>query len=100
VPALAQPEASKTAAYVKVRAVADKLPFYEELRVPEVWVIHRDTKKPEIYLLKKTRYRLQRTIQGWARSPLTGMELCASDSGKLIIRSVGDDSTRAELPED
>jgi hypothetical protein len=37
---------------------------------------------------------------GWVRSSLTGMELRASDSGKLIIRLAGDDATRAELPED
>ena len=78
----------------------DKLPFYEELRVPEAWVIHRDTKEPEVYLLKKTRYRKQRTVQGWVRSPLKGIELCVNGSGKVIVRLVGDDSTRAELPED
>jgi Uma2 family endonuclease len=78
----------------------DKLLFYEELRVPEAWVIHRDTKEAEIYLLKKSRYRKQRAVAGWVRSPLTGMELCASGKGKLLIRLVGDDSSRAELPED
>jgi Uma2 family endonuclease len=78
----------------------EKLSFYEELRVPEVWVIHRDTKVPEVYLLKNLRYRKQRTVQGWVRSPLTGMELRASGSGKLLIRVVGDEATQAELPED
>ena len=78
----------------------DKLPFYEELGVSEAWVVHRDTKEPEIYLLKKGRYRKQRAVGGWARSPLTGTELRASGSGKLVIRRTGDDSTRAELPED
>jgi Uma2 family endonuclease len=78
----------------------DKLPFYEELRVPEAWIIHRDSKEPEIHLLRKTGYRKQRPREGWLRSPLTGMELRASGSGKLIIRLVGDDSSRAELPED
>lgn len=78
----------------------DKLPFYEELGVAEAWIIDRDTKEPGVYLLKKGRYRKQRTVGGWVRSPLTGMELCASGKGKLVIRRVGDDSTRAELPED
>lgn len=78
----------------------EKLPFYEELGVPEAWIIHRDTKEPEIYLLKKDRYRKQRTTGGWVRSPLTGTELRASDAGKLVIRQLGDDTTRAELPED
>jgi Uma2 family endonuclease len=78
----------------------DKLPFYEELGVAEAWIIHRDTKVPEIYLLKKGRYRKQRAVGGRVRSPLTGMELFASGSGKLVIRRVGEDSTAAELPED
>jgi Uma2 family endonuclease len=78
----------------------DKLPFYEELGVAEAWVIHRDTKEPEVYLLKKGRYRKQRAVAGWVRSSLTGMELRAVDSGKLAIRKLGEDATRVELPED
>lgn len=78
----------------------DKLSFYEDLGVSEAWVIHRDTKEPEIYLLKKSRYRKQRPVQGWLRSPLTGLELCANNTGKLLVRFIADDSTRAELPDD
>jgi Uma2 family endonuclease len=78
----------------------DKLSFYEDLGIPEAWVIHRDTKEPEIYLLKKGRYRKQRTVQGWMRSPLALLEMRANEQGKLIIRLLGDDSTRAELPQD
>jgi Uma2 family endonuclease len=78
----------------------DKLAFYEDLGVPEVWIIHRDTKEPEIYVLKRGRYRKQRAVAGWVRSPLTGLELRATGKGKLAIRRLGDDSTRAELPED
>jgi Uma2 family endonuclease len=78
----------------------EKLPFYEELGVPEAWVIHRDSKVTEIHLLKKRRYRKQRAVGGWMRSPLTGLELQAGGSGKLLVRRTGDDSTRAELPED
>ena len=78
----------------------DKLAFYEDLGVAEVWVIHRDSKEPEVYLLKKGRYRKQRAVQGWVRSELTGMELRSTGSGKLAIRKLGDDGTRVELPED
>ena len=77
----------------------EKLPFYEELGVPEAWVIHRDTKEPEVYLLKSGRYRKQRLAGGWMRSPLTGMETRADGRGKLVIRRAGDDASRAELPE-
>lgn len=78
----------------------DKLPFYEELGVPEAWVIHRDTKEPEVYLLRKGRYRKQRAVGGWVRSLLTGMELQATASSKLAIRKLGESATRVELPED
>jgi Uma2 family endonuclease len=29
----------------------DKLPFYRDLEVPEVWIIDRDTKEPEVLVL-------------------------------------------------
>jgi len=77
----------------------DKLPFYEELRVPEVWIIDRDTKEPEIYVLKRGRYRKQRPrAGGWLYSPATGIELQATSAGKLAIRLAQDDDTREELP--
>src|SRR5262245_45447889 len=38
-----------------------KLPFYAELGVPEVWIIDRDSKEPEIYLLRGQKHRRQRS---------------------------------------
>ncbi len=79
----------------------EKLPFYARLGVPEVWIIDRDTCQPEIYLLKRGRYRKQTpTKAGWIRSPLTGMEMRAGPSNKLLIRVIGDATTQQELPED
>lgn len=79
----------------------EKLPFYAKLGVPEVWIIDRDTKEPEIYLLKRGRYKKQAAeAAGWVRSPLTGMEMKRGRKGRLAIRLAGDDSTLAELPED
>jgi Uma2 family endonuclease len=79
----------------------EKLPFYEELGVPEVWVIHRDSKEPEVYVLKRRRYKKQSAGRGgWLRSPGTGIELRASGSGKLAVRLAGDESTREDLPPD
>jgi Uma2 family endonuclease len=79
----------------------EKLEFYAELGVPEVWVIHGTTKEPEVYLLRKTRYRKARPdASGWLRSPGTGIELRKGKSSKLAVRLAGDDSTREDLPED
>jgi Uma2 family endonuclease len=79
----------------------EKLPFYAELGVPEVWIIDRDTKEPEVYLLKRGRYRKQRpTASGWVRSPATGVEMQPGRPGKLAVRMAGDDTTWEDLPED
>jgi Uma2 family endonuclease len=79
----------------------EKLPFYAALGVPEVWIIDRDSKKPEIYVLKRRRYTKQRAgAGGWVRSPGIGVELRAGKKGKLAVRMAGDDATREELPED
>jgi Uma2 family endonuclease len=79
----------------------EKLPFYAALGVPEVWIIDRDSKEPEIYLLKRGRNRKQRpTAASWVRSSATGMEMRAGKPGKLAIRVAGDDATREDLPQD
>ncbi|HEY7427862.1 MAG TPA: Uma2 family endonuclease [Gemmataceae bacterium] len=78
----------------------EKLPFYRDLGVSEVWIIHRDTRQPEIHVLKRGRYKKQSvTTQGWIRSPGMGIEM-AGAKGKLAVRLVGDDSTRQDLPLD
>jgi Uma2 family endonuclease len=78
----------------------EKLPFYRDLGVPEVWIIERDTRVPEIHVLKRGRYKKQSaTAQGWIRSPNMGIEL-ASMNGKLAVQLAGDHSTRQELPLD
>ena len=79
----------------------DKLDFYAELGVPAVWIIHRDTKEPEIFVLKRGRYRkIQPQANGWLRSLATGIELKKGKPGKLAMQLAGDDSTREDLPED
>lgn len=79
----------------------EKLPFYAELGVPEVWIIHRDTKETEIHLLKRGRYKPQAVrADGWLRSPGTGIELRVGRPGKLAVRLAGDEESRQELPAD
>jgi len=77
----------------------EKLPFYAALGIPEIWIIHRDTKEPEIYLLRRGRYRKQRPLaSGWLRSPGTGIEMRVGAPGKLAVRLTGKEATREDLP--
>jgi Uma2 family endonuclease len=80
----------------------DKFPFYAGLGVPEVWVIHRDTRTPEIHLLGPARaYTVASAGEGgWLKSPGAGVEFRQTRPGKLWLRIGGDESTAAELPED
>jgi hypothetical protein len=66
-----------------------------------VWIIERDSKMPEIYVLRAGRY-MQRaaSADGWVLSDVTGIELRIGRPGKLAIRLAGNDSTREDLPED
>jgi Uma2 family endonuclease len=79
----------------------EKLGFYAELGVPEVWIVDGDSKEPEIHVLQAERYAKQAAgADGWVRSALTGIELRAGATGKLTMRLGGDDTTREDLPED
>jgi Uma2 family endonuclease len=90
---------------VEIRSPGDetyeKLEFYATLGVLEVWIIDRDRKWPEIYTLQAGQYeRRGPDAEGWVGSAVTGIELRAGEPGKLAMRLVGDDATRADLPAD
>lgn len=79
----------------------DKLAFYAELGVPEVWIIDRDSRSPEVHVLGGGEYAKQNPAStGWITSSATGIELRAVDEEKLAIRLAGDDASRRELPEE
>lgn len=78
----------------------EKLAFYADLGVPEVWIIDRDTKQPEIYLLSGQYELVPCGADGWTRSALTELEMHATPGGKLAIRPAGNASKQEELPED
>ena len=89
---------------IEVRSPKDesfeKLQFYAKLGVPEVWIIDRDTKKPEIFVLADGAYVLvEPNAGGWIESTAIAAELKATPSKKLAIRLNRDDATRAEIPE-
>jgi Uma2 family endonuclease len=92
-------------AVVEIRSPGDesyeKLPFYAELGVPEVWIIDRDTKAPEIHLLAAGQYQRQAPAEaGWLESPGTGIRLRGHGGGKLAIQMAAQEETRRLLPED
>ncbi len=79
----------------------EKFSFYASLGVPEIWVIDRETKIPEIHTLAGGLYKKKPPEpDGWLRSGETGIELAAKIPGKLSMRLGGDDATREDLPED
>jgi Uma2 family endonuclease len=78
----------------------DKFPFYAALGVPEVWAVHRDGSRPEVWTLTGDVYQLvSADADGWLIGPATGVRLQHA-GGKLRVQ-VGDDSaTLADLPDD
>jgi len=89
---------------VEIRSPGDesyeKMPFYAELGVPEVWIIDRSTKAPEVYHLRGGEYQQQTPDgDGWLHSAATGVQLRPEAGGKIALRIVGNDDSRRLLPE-
>jgi Uma2 family endonuclease len=79
----------------------EKLPFYAKLGVPEVWIIDRDSKVPELYVLDAGQYERQApNAEGWIESAATGIQLRAHVGQKLALQITGEPSTLGILPED
>lgn len=92
------------AVVVEIRSPGDdtyeKLPFYARLGVPEVWVIDRDTRRPELYRLNQREYQTAAPdADGWLHSPATDVRFRAEPGGKLAVQMGDDESTRQSLPE-
>jgi Uma2 family endonuclease len=78
----------------------DKLPFYARLGVPEVWVIDRDTKAPDLYVLRTDGYQKQPpATDGWLQSIATDVRLRSETGNRLVLQLAGDQATRRLLPE-
>jgi len=79
----------------------EKLSFYARLGVPEVWILDRDAKTPEVFVLHEGDYGRQAPDpSGWIRSPATAIEMRAEPGGRLAVRLAGDPDTLVLLPED
>ena len=90
---------------VEIRSPGDetyeKLDFYAKLDVPEVWVVDRDSRQPEIFVLEKDVYKpAPAGNEGWVESRQTGVQLKVAQGDKLATRIGCDDSTRSDVPED
>lgn len=90
---------------VEIRSPGDetteKIPFYAKLGVPEVWVVDRDTKAPQLYVLEGSDYRNSPPDDdGWVHSVATGIQLRAATGQKLAMQIAGQQKTRQHLPED
>jgi Uma2 family endonuclease len=90
---------------IEIRSPGDesleKLPFYSRLGVPEVWIIDRDTREPEVYVLHEGEYRRKPPGRdGWIDSDATGIQLRAERGRRVAILIGGDNASLRLLPED
>jgi Uma2 family endonuclease len=77
----------------------EKLDFYAEIGVREVWIIDRDSRRAEVYELVDGGYRLRPASEdGWIRSDVADLDMRTAVDGKLEIRVVGRDDTLGRLP--
>ena len=76
----------------------EKLDFDARLGVPEVWIIHRDTRIPEVFTLTthqpQPRYTVALPDQvGWLRSQVTQVRLKGAPGHRLLMQMDDNDST-------
>lgn len=88
---------------VEIRSPGDetweKLPFYAGIGVPEVWIIDRDTRSPQIFQLSQGTYEERpRAEAGWIDSPVTGVRFRREPDNRLAVQLGADESTRQILP--
>lgn len=78
----------------------EKLEFYAELGVPECWIIHRDTRRPQVFVNDDGTYAEQSANDdGWLVSAATGIWMKSRRPKKLLLQ-IGDTvESRAAIPE-
>ena len=92
-------------AVIEIRSPGDetdeKLPFYAELGTPEVWIIDRDSKRPQLHRLTAGRYHEQPPAPaGWLHGEATGLRMRHAPPNRIAIRLAEDPATERTLPED
>jgi Uma2 family endonuclease len=77
----------------------EKLAFYAKVGVREIWIIDRDSRRPELYVCAEGACELRAASEnGWLLSEVTGIELQAAANNKLAIRLTSRPETVADLP--
>ena len=89
---------------VEIRSPGDetyeKLDFYASVDTDEVWVIHWDTKIPELYVLTGQGFETQLAdADGWLESPATGVRFRPRPGTRVELRFRADVTSSMELPE-
>jgi Uma2 family endonuclease len=89
---------------VEIRSPSDnsmeKLPFYARLGVPEVSLIDRDARRPEVLALRDGQYETQTpAADGWLDSAATGTRLRSDVGNSLAMQLAADETSRRVLPE-
>ncbi|MEX2120353.1 MAG: Uma2 family endonuclease [Pirellulales bacterium] len=79
----------------------EKLDFYAAVGVREVWIIDRDSRRPELFVCGEGRHAPRTAdADGWIASAATGIELRhVAAAHKLALRMAGREGTRQELPD-
>jgi len=78
----------------------EKLSFYAGIGVPEVWVVDRDSRRPQVLRLAQRAYaELHPGADGWIRSPVTGVWLRGEPEETLALQMADDSASRRLLPE-
>jgi Uma2 family endonuclease len=88
---------------VEIRTAGDetyqKFDFYAAIGVSEVWVVDRDTRRPEVYQLQGSGYEaVAADAAGCLASRATGVSLGASPQGQLTLQLAGNPASLRELP--
>ena len=79
----------------------EKLPFYANLGVPELWIIDRDTKRLELLTLEGATYILQSSdADGWLASQATSVRFRTEGTQRLAVLMEGDPKSRRLLPDE
>ncbi len=77
----------------------DKLPFYAQLGVSEMWIIDRDTNVPELFVLSEGRNEPAMPGEdGWLVSNASAVEFKSVANAKFGIRLAEEPASYRELP--